>query len=236
MPTPSPSVILDPQKAVEYTINFLLSEMDSYWGFDIDSPDWFGPGVFMPVTFPHGEHGSLVAVPCGGGAGGFKLLFRIRGDKVELVQQELDVHIYWGVKSLNPLIEGAEGEYLSLVTDTNGRPVQSIKLNGSSHQGTGIGENGHFQIINITDSGMQVIFEGASEYIGQAYLPGDWDYVYQYQYLSVKGDRNKQILKTGEECQVRYNNKVPEKFDCKSVKTLYKYNGEKYVEFKPGDP
>jgi hypothetical protein len=190
-----PSVVLDLATAIDYAryVELPKDELAVRMCSRLKGAD------SVSVTFPGGDKGTLVILDCGFSLGTYKMLFRVKGSKAELVENDLDTYTSWGMTTLDSNnrvgIQSAD-----LLVDSTGQNIPLLELVGWQEQGTGIWET-LFQIIRIKDSGIDVIFEGPIHFVGQNFIPGDWDYSYQYDYVAVQGDRNKQIIKSGDECK-----------------------------------
>jgi hypothetical protein len=226
--TPSPTPpkieveqILDREQAIAYSYKLLQQR-----GLESEfSPD---NANFALVRFPNGDQGVFVALGYFGPTHGYQFLYRIRGNEVELVDLVTE-GANWG-----DLADGkkADIEFLDLFSDIWGRPERVLKVTGSGHAGTDQGYEGIFQIIRITGAGIKVIFSGYEAYHFLPPRQRGWTVHYQYEYVDLNGDGEKEIIEKGEVCYYDNGDGGLNKLRCESLGSIYRFNGDEYVEFR----
>jgi hypothetical protein len=217
-PTPSVDLILDPEKAIAHSYD-LLQYRGLELGFSYDNAN------YASVHFPNGDRGAFVAIGFSGIVRGYQFLYRIRDDRVELVDLATG-DIDWGIRDLqNPYKVGFG--FLELFTGIDKHSKQQLRVIGSGHHGTGLFSDGNFEIIDVTDEGMNVIFSGVEDDV--AGLHEERNRYYYYSDLDADGIT--EIIRDGEECDSVYNVQ-PQKMEktCKFVYEIYKFNDVKYVK------
>jgi hypothetical protein len=224
LPTPSAQLILNPDWAIAYSYEILVHrELEP--GFSYES------STFAEVQFPSGSKGVFVAIGFTGVARGYQFLYRIDGNQVELVELSTwPPGTVWGLRSLQPTQESSaqvEIEFLNLFASDGNPPRQIIKLTGARHAGTGLWDDGCFEIIEITDEGLKGIFSGVEARINMT----NSETRCQYQYIDLDSDGNKEITEECEHCEYRYDPDTWEKEDlgCEVSHTVYRYDGTRYV-------
>jgi hypothetical protein len=222
--TPDAQLILDPAWAIEYSYEILLHrELEP--GFSYES------ATFAEVQFPSGSKGVFVAIGFTGPAHGYQFLYRIDDSQVGLVELSTwPPGTVWGLRSLQPSQQSSaqvEIEFLSLFASDRNPPRQIIKLTGARHAGTGLWDDGCFEIIEITDEGLKGIFSGVEARINMT----NSETRCQYQYVDLDGDDNKEITEECERCEYRYDPDTWEREDlgCEISHTVYTYDGTRYV-------
>jgi len=223
---PDPQLILDRDQAIAYSYNLLLHQ-GLEQGFEYDNAN------FARIRFPNGDKGAFIAMGFSGIVRGYQFLYRISNDQAELVEL-IGRGPDWGIRSLQEF-EKVDVEFLELVPDIDGQPKQLLKVTGAGHSGTGLWTDGYFQIIDITDDGIKVIFTGAEAEIDAN--PGGYHHQYRYQYIDLDGDGGKEIIKEDEECEYRFSEeKGLEKTACESIREVYQFNGTEYVKQPSATP
>jgi len=217
--TPSVNRISNPDEVIAYSYDLLLQQ-DLEQGFGYDNAN------YAQVEFPNGDTGVFVAIGFSGIVRGYQFLYRIRDDQTELVEL-VSGGWDWGIRSLQDF-DKVDIEVLELFPGANSQPRQILKVTGAGHVGTGLWEDGYFQIISITDDGIRVIFAGAEVEINANHQ--GWHRQYQYQYDDLDTDGYKEIIKEGEECRYQVGDEGLEKTDCQRVSKVYYFNGTEYVE------
>lgn len=218
--------ISEPELAIAYSHNLLVLRGYERQGWSYDN------ALYTPVEFPDGAKGAFVALGFSGIARGYKLLYRLEQEnRFRLIQLE-DSVFDWGMDFGDRTTSEQQKvplKHPELLYDANGNSEQLIQLTGSAHQGTGLWNNGFFEVLKITDSGWQVLFSGTHFDANFSYR-GDYKQ-YAYEYLDVDGDANKEIIQTGKECKVGFiHNNEQELTDCKTIHKIYKYDGEVFTE------
>jgi hypothetical protein len=181
---------------------------------------------YAQVEFPNGDAGVFVTVGFSGIVRGYQFLYRVRGDQVELVEL-VSGGRDWGIRSLQNFAK-VDIEFLELFPGTSRQSGQVLKVTGAGHAGTGLWEDGYFQIISVTGDGIRVVFDGAEIEINASHQ--GWHRQYQYQYDDLDADGYSEIIKEGQECRYQVGDEGLEKIDCQRVKKVYYFNGTEYVE------
>lgn len=216
---PSPQVTFDKETAITHSYNLLLEKglLKVRWPYDNVN--------YAALKFPNGEAGAFVAMGFCCPAHGHQFLYRFHGDQIELVQLLNNVQD-WGLRTLS-LSDKVDIEFLELYQGKNGKPIQVLKVTGASHTGSGLGTEGDFQLVEITDAGLKVVFTGAELSVNGN--NGGHENKYNYQFTDVDGDGNKEIIQAGEACSYEAVGNKLSKIDCRNVEHVYHYNGAEYV-------
>jgi hypothetical protein len=213
---PAPAVILTREGAIAHSLN-LLRDQGVDWGHDNAN--------FAEVRFPDGERGAFVAVGFSGIAQGYQFLYRVEGEEVVLVDF-ISGPIDWGVWSLRDF-ERVDLAFPDLFTGEEDGDREVIQVTGAGHAGTGLWLDGYFELIEITEEGIRVLFSGAHGGINAN--PGGFERRYTYAYEDLDDDRVKEIIQTGEECQLEPGESGLEKTDCQPVERVFQFDGLTYV-------
>jgi len=221
LPIPPVQLILDSEQAIAYSYELLINK-----GLE---PGLHYQGASSAlVRFPSGDQGVFVAIGFVGIARGYQFLYRIHERQVELVEL-LPGGYVWGMRSLHDSdLNSVDIELLYLFTDADGQAKEVLKVVGAGHAGTGLWEDGHFEILNINDNGIKVVFAGVEA--ASNCNAGGYDKRYQYQYIDLDNDGSQEIVKEGEECEYQFSDeKGLHKTACKDVQEVYWFNGTEYV-------
>ena len=217
-PTPSVELILDPEKAIAYSYD-LLQYRGLEHGFSYDNAN------YASVHFSNGDRGAFVAIGFSGIVRGYQFLYRIRGDQVTLVDL-VTGGIDWGIRDLEYSYYKVGIGFLELFTGMDKHSKQQLRVIGAGHNGTGLFSDGNFEIIDVTDEGMNMIFSGVEDDVTGAHEERN-----RYSYSDLDDDGVKEIIQDGEECDSVYNAQTQKmEKTCKFVYEIYKFNGVKYVK------
>jgi hypothetical protein len=220
---PSAAMILEREGAIAHSLN-LLRDQGVDWGHDNAN--------FAEVRFPDGERGAFVAVGFSGIAQGYQFLYRVEGEKVVLVDF-ISGPIDWGGWSLRDF-ERVDLAFPDLFTGEEDGDREVIQVTGAGHAGTGLWLDGYFELIEITEEGIHVLFSGAHASINAN--PGGWERHYEYAYEDLDDDGVKEIIQTGEECQLEPGESGLEGTDCESVERVFQFDGLTYVQREERTP
>jgi hypothetical protein len=216
-PTPSAELILDANNAIAYSYDLLQYRALEH-GYSYDNAN------YISVQFPNGDTGAFVAIGFSSVVRGYQFLYRIRDDRVTLVNLVRGGYD-WGIRDLQYPYKVGVG-FLDLFTNIPGHSKQQLRVIGAGHHGTGLFSDGNFDIIDVTEKGMKVIFSGVEEDVAGLHEERN-----RYYYSDLDGDGVKEIIRDGEECDRIYNSHTQkmEKI-CKFVYEIYKFDGVKYVK------
>ncbi len=183
---------------------------------------------FALVRFPNGAPGAFVALGATGITRGYQILYRIRNNQLELVQLT-PTGICWGVRSLRGSISDfkTDIEFLDLFATTKTRPQQIIKVTGAGHAGSGLWDDGYFQVLAITENGFSEIFTGLEATTNMT----TFDTHHQYQFVDLDGDGNKEIIEDEKRCDYRLDIANGEKRDlgCTTSRKTFRFDGTRYT-------
>lgn len=220
---PAPAVILTREGAIAHSLNLLR----------VQGVDWAHDNANLAeVRFPDGDRGAFVAVGFSGIAQGYQFLYRVEGEEVVLVDF-ISGPIDWGVWSLRDF-ERVDLAFPDLFTGEEDGDREVIQVTGAGHAGTGAWLDGYFEIIEITEEGIHVLFSGAHGSINAN--PGGFERRYTYAYEDLNDDGVKEIIQTGEECQLEPGESGLEKTDCQPVERVFQFDGLTYVQREEGTP
>lgn len=214
MPELRPGMILSSEKAIAYSFHLLLDR-------GIEKGLMYDNASYTQVKFPNGDDGAFVAIGFSGIARGYQFLYRIKSGHAELFNLS---GWDWGIRDLQQDTR-ANIEFLELFPRLDNKQV--FKLIGAGHAGTGLWTHGYFQIIEITDSGVKVIFDGAE--VQLAMSNGGYHRQYEYQYVDLDDDGTKEIIKRGQECQYFIDRNELKRTNCMQINELYRFDGNEYV-------
>ena len=215
----NPRFVTESDLAIAFSLNFLKLR-DYFMGY-------YENALFSPIEFPDGSKGAFVAMGFDPPRRGYKFVYRIERESFQVVQIWQDDYSWgttWGnashiAKGKVPL------EFPELIYDIEGKPIPLIEVSGVHYPGVGLIDDGHFQILQVIDDGVKVIFSGS-----KLIRMGD-EKEYHYQYTDLDADGNKEIIKDGEECNVVQNDDGTwKRINCKPIHEIYKYNGVEYVK------
>jgi len=214
---PAPAGILTREGAISHSLN-LLCEQGVDWGHDNAN--------FAEVRFPDGDRGAFVAVGFSGIAQGYQFLYRVDDEEVVLVDL-IRGPIDWGIWSLQDY-EAVDLAFPDLFTGQEDGDREVIQVTGAGHAGTGLWLDGYFELIEITEEGIRVLFNGAHTSINAN--PGGYEQHYEYAYEDLDDDGVKEIIQTGEECNLEFTGESGwEKRDCQPVDVVFRFDGRQYV-------
>jgi hypothetical protein len=214
---PAPAVILTREGAIAHSLN-LLRDQGVDWAHDNAN--------LAEVRFPDGDRGAFVAVGFSGIAQGYQFLYRVEGEEVVLVDF-ISGPIDWGIWSLRDF-ETVDLAFPELFPGEGARDREVIQVTGAGHAGTGLWVDGYFEIIEITEQGIRVLFSGAHVSINAN--PGGYERWYEYAYEDLNGDGVKEIIQSGETCQLERGESGLEKTDCQPVERVFEFDGVQYVQ------
>lgn len=215
---PAPVAILDREGIIAHSLN-ALRERGITWGHDNAN--------FTNVRFPDGEPGAFVAVGFSGIAQGYQFLYRVEDGDVALIDQ-VSGPIDWGIWSLRDF-EKVDLAFPDLFPAEEVERGEIIQVTGAGHAGTGLWVDGYFQIIEIAEQGIHVLFSGAHATINAN--PNGHERRYEYAYQDLDKDGVMEIIQTGEECQLRLvEGSGLEKADCQPVEAVFHFDGLRYVQ------
>jgi hypothetical protein len=213
---PSAAMILEREGAIAHSLNLLRDQ-----GFD-----WAHDNAnFAEVRFPDGYRGVFVAVGFSGIAQGYQFLYRVDDGDVALVDL-ISGPIDWGIWSLQDF-ERVDLAFPDLFPGEDDGDREVIQVTGAGHEGTGLWLDGYFELIEITEEGIHVLFSGAHASINAS--PGGYERHYEYAYEDLNDDGVKEIIQTGEECQLEPGESGREKTDCQPVEGIFQFDGRQYV-------
>lgn len=194
----------------------------------LESIDTMESSNFAFVQFPNGDSGAVVALGFSGPARGYRLLYRIRDNQLELVQLiERSGGVEWGLKSLQNSMKATaqvDIEFLQLLRDQN---KQIIKMTGATHHGTGLWDDGYFEMLVIDNDGLKEIFSGV-EYSTNTLTVETRN---RYQFVDLDGDGNAEIIESSE-CWgylPSWTSETREKLGFVRSRQIYRFNGARYV-------
>jgi hypothetical protein len=138
--------------------------------------------------------------------------------------------IDWGIWSLQDF-ETVELAFPDLFPGEDDGDRELIQVTGAGHAGTGMWLDGYFEIIEITEEGIRVLFSGAHGSINAN--AGGFERRYTYAYEDLDDDGVKEIIQTGEECQLEpWESTLEsrlERTDCEPVERGFQFDGVRYV-------
>ncbi|MCP4541889.1 MAG: hypothetical protein GY832_32570 [Chloroflexi bacterium] len=215
---------LDAQDAIDYSYNLLVERGFERAELGYETSD------FTIVQFPSGEQGVFVTIGIFMGVDhGYQLLYRIENGQFELIEPIRTGRYVWGLKSTQNEKQASaqvDMEFLDI-------PAQSseweniVKVTGAGHPGTGAWYDGYFEILAITDNGLQELFAGF-EFITNS---TNYDRYYEYQFADLDGDGNQEIVEVIENCEYQINPDTWKREDlgCRQSQQVYQFNGTRYV-------
>lgn len=217
---PAPAAMLTREGAIAHSLN-LLGEQGVDWGHDNAS--------FAEVRFADGDRGAFVAIGFSGIAQGYQLLYRIDDGEV-ILADFVSGPIDWGIWSLQDY-EPVDLAFPDLFPGEENGHREVIQVTGAGHGGTGLWEDGYFEILEITEEGIRILFSGTHASINAN--PGGYERYYEYAYEDLNDDGVKEIIQTGEECQLEPGESTLEsrlqRTDCEPVERIFQFDGRQYV-------
>ena len=213
---PAPATILTREGAIAHSLN-LLREQGIDWGHDNAN--------FAGVRCPDGDRGAFVAIGFSGIAQGYQFLYRVDDGEVVLADF-ISGPIDWGIWSLRDF-ETVDLIFPDLFPGEDDGDREVIEVTGAGHAGTGLWVDGYFKIIEITEQGIRVLFSGAHASINAN--PDGYERRYEYAYEDLDDDGVKEIIQTGEACQLEPGESGLEKTDCQPVERVFQFDGRHYV-------
>ena len=214
---PAAATILDQEGAIAHSLN-LLREQAVDRGHDNAN--------FAEVRFPDGDRGAFVAVGFSDIAQGYQFLYRVDDGEVTLVDF-IGGPIDWGIWSLRDF-ETVGLTFPDLFTGEEDGDREVIQVTGAGHAGRGLWVDGYFEIIEITEEGIHVLLSGAHASIN-ANADG-FERRYTYAYEDLDGDGVKEIIQTGEECNLAFRGESGwDKSDCQPADVVFQFDGRQYV-------
>lgn len=184
--TITPAALDDPQQLIQISTN-LISETTAPVGV-----------VSTPIVFPSGEQGMFVALGYVGLVRGYQFLYRIQRDRVELVESR-SANAAWGMYDFE---HPSELEKICLRDCRSNHSEEIIKVVGVGHAGTGLVANGVFELVQVTDEGLQTIFHDFEENWVVVTLPGSYHEKYRYIWVNQPSSPYKVLVKEGQSCDL----------------------------------
>lgn len=183
---------------IDYSYNLLVEK-----GIERAEPS-YDTSDFTIVQFPSGEQGVFVTIGVFSGVErGYQLLYRIKNGRFELIEPIRTGRYAWGLKSIqNEKRASAQVdiEFLDILAQSS-EWENVVKVTGAGHPGTGIWDDGYFEILAITDNGLQELFTGV-EFITNS---TNFDKYYEYQFTDLDGDGNQEVVEVIENCEYQIN-------------------------------
>jgi hypothetical protein len=216
---PSPQQILNRSQALTYTWALIRSRTD-------EPRSGWDTSAYANIVFANGDTGAFVALGAWGVATGYQVLYRIHNRQVELIGPIRESRYLWGIR--NGRAQAPTNiEFLTLFTDARGNPVPLLKVTGAGHAGTGLQDEGVFELLAITDGGLRWVFGGQETRIASGTLRER----YRYEFLDLNEDGTAEIIRTGQVCKLQWRPPtwVEEIVNCTPVRELYRYNGSTYA-------
>lgn len=219
LPVPSSHFILEHDQAIAYSYEVLLQQ-----GIE-PRPGVSRAGTsFAIVRFPNDDQGVFVAIGLYGIARGYQFLYRIDGDQVELVEPIRQSQLVWGLEDAQGT--KSEIEFLDQLIRASNSSRQTFKVTGVGHAGSGLWDEGYFEILQVTSNGLRVIFTGVETSTNST----TFNIHNQYQYVDLDGDGNKEIIEDSEYCEYRIEPSTWAKQDlgCNQSRKVYHFDGVIY--------
>jgi hypothetical protein len=116
----------------------------------------------VPVTFANGTAGAFVTFEVSGPARGYQVLLQTQGGFFTILEQRNTLPNGWG-RRLTAWNDRASTpiELMNLKLEANQPARALLRVNGYGHAGTGMVDNGVFEIIDVQEKRIRVLFRGA---------------------------------------------------------------------------
>ncbi len=206
----------------------ILEEKGLEGGFSYDN------AIYLPVRFRDGGSGVLVAIGFSGAVRGYLMLFGMHGSSLDLLDlQKGDVD--WGMWSLIRDKRRVDGDILRLVLTRERGREDLVRLTGAVHQGTLSDEDGHMELLRVSERRLEVLFTGAAvdAFVG-CLAPCNlmWS-EHQYAFVDTNGDGTVEIVETTSDCEESGEAGASKK-ECTPDRgqRVYRYDGRLFVEMK----
>ncbi len=214
----------DSKLVIDYSYNLLVEKGLEPAGLSYDTAD------FAIVQFLNGNQGVFVAIGVFGIARGYQLLYRIENEQFELIEPIRTGRYVWGLKSAQNEKRGSaqvDIEFLDIFAQKNSKWQDILKVTGAGHAGTGLWDDGYFEILAVTDNGLQELFKGV-EFVTNSTT---FDSYREYQFTDLDGDGSQEIVEAVENCEYRISKDTWKREDlgCQQSQTVYKFDGTRYV-------
>jgi hypothetical protein len=212
--------------AAAYSLDLLRAQ-------GLESGPRFDADLFSPVSFPDGSPGRFVALGFTEPSRGYQLLYRLHGERAELVGAVRPGPYVWGRYSLRPGSgrgQGEAGALLQLVDlfgTAAGSPVV-LKITGAGQARDERWEDGVFELVAVTDDGLQTLFHG----VERDSTFGNFEHHNWYAFQDLDGDGVQEVIRDGLECETRYDvaSGLAVKVACTTVHEVYRFDGRQYVK------
>ncbi|MBI5500566.1 MAG: hypothetical protein HY907_10005 [Deltaproteobacteria bacterium] len=221
---PTPVAVRDAQTAIRCSYASLLARgLED--GFTYDGAE------HLAVRFPSGDEGAVVAIGFSGIVRGYLFLYRIHGDAAELVALDTEGQD-WGIRSLQDLDAEAPLEIVDLFPADRRHVV--VKVTGAVHPGTGLWADGYFELREVTDGGLPLLFSGA-ETSGNYNFDG-FALHRTFAFEDLDGDGTREIVEQGTDCDAVQDEAGDwREVDCAPVRTEHRWNGARFEPPGPGN-
>lgn len=210
------------ESVIEHSYNLLVERGFESGKLSYDTAD------YAIVQFPSGEQGVLVTLGFFGIARGYQLLYRIENEQPELIEPIRTGRYIWGLKSIqNERRDSAQVDmgFLELLASKDSKWKNIVRVTGAGHAGTGLWDDGYFEILAVTESGLQKLFTGV-EFVTNSTTV---DSTQQYQFTDLDDDGNQEIVETTEICEYGLSETGErEDLGCQQSQGIYRFNGSHY--------
>jgi len=209
---------------VDYSYNLLVEKGIEPAGLSYDTSD------FATVEFPDGKPGVFVTIGVSGIDRGYQLLYRIEKEQFELIEPIRAGRYIWGLQSgqnEKRTLAQVDIELLDIFAKENSEWQDILKVTGAGHAGVGLWDDGYFEILAVTNNGLQELFTGV-EFTTNSTTKDDF---HEYQFIDLDGDGNQEIVETIETCEYRINKDTWSREDlgCQQFQVIYKFDGNHYM-------
>ncbi|MBI5490381.1 MAG: hypothetical protein HY905_23800 [Deltaproteobacteria bacterium] len=220
---PSSAGVRDAEVAVRCSYAALLaSGLEA--GFSYDGAE------HVAVRFPSGDEGAVVAIGFSGIVRGYIFLYRIHADAAELVDLETGGQD-WGIRSMEEL-DAAPLETVPLFASEPQRTV--VKVTGAVHPGTGLWAEGYFELREVTEDGLRLLFAGAE--VSASCNEGGFRNRRAFNFEDLDADGTFEIVAEGADCALVEGTEYGDCREgvCEDVRTEHQWNGERFGPPGPG--
>jgi len=210
------------EQIIPYSYNLLVEKRIEPPRLSYDTAD------FTKIQFPNGDQGVFVTIGIWGIARGYQLLYRIKNEQFELIEPIRKGRYVWGLKSArNQKHVAAQVEFLDLFAQRNQEWKDILKVTGVGHAGSGLWDDGYFEILAITNDGAKELFTGVEFVTNSSTV----DTYREYQFKDLDGDSNQEIIEDVKNCEYRISKDTWKREDlgCQQSQTIYKFDGNRYM-------
>lgn len=182
------------------------------------------------VQFPSGDQGVFVTIGAFGIARGYQLLYRVAGEQFELIEPIRTGRYVWGLKSLQNEKRGSaqvDIEMVDIIAQRHSEWQAIVKVTGAGHAGSGLWDDGYFEILAVTETGLQELFAGVEFSTDSTTV----DRYQAYKFTDLDGDGTQEIMVAVENCEYRVSQDSEQREDlgCQQSQAVYKFDGTRYV-------